>query len=49
TTVTFAESGGKTTLSVHQVYAFESDATRGANAGWTATLNQLGEFLRSRS
>jgi uncharacterized protein YndB with AHSA1/START domain len=43
TTVTFAEHDGKTTVSVHQTYSFESDATRGAHAGWTATLNQLGE------
>ncbi len=48
TTVTFAENAGKTTLTVHQVYSHESDATRGANAGWTATLNQLADHLRSR-
>lgn len=46
TTVTLVENDGKTTLSVHQVYSRESDATRGANAGWTATLNQLAEQLR---
>jgi uncharacterized protein YndB with AHSA1/START domain len=45
TTVTFAEHGGKTTLSVHQVYSHESDATRGANAGWTTALQQLAEHL----
>jgi uncharacterized protein YndB with AHSA1/START domain len=48
TTVTFTEEGGKTTLRVHQTYAFASDATRGAHAGWTSTLNQLGEFVASR-
>ncbi len=48
TTVTFAEQGGKTTLSVHQIYSHESDATRGATAGWTSTLDQLAEHLRSR-
>jgi uncharacterized protein YndB with AHSA1/START domain len=45
TTVTFAEHDGKTTLTAHQTYAFESDATRGAKEGWTATLNQLAEHL----
>jgi uncharacterized protein YndB with AHSA1/START domain len=44
TTVTFAESEGRTTLSVHQTYSFASDHTRGATQGWTATLAQLGEF-----
>ena len=48
TTVNFAEHEGKTTLSVHQTYSHESDATRGANAGWTQTLNQLAEHLRNR-
>jgi uncharacterized protein YndB with AHSA1/START domain len=47
TTVTFAETtDGKTTLAVHQVYSHESDATRGANAGWTLTLDQLAAHLR---
>ncbi len=41
TTVAFTESGGKTTLAVHQVFSRETDATRGANAGWTQTLDQL--------
>jgi uncharacterized protein YndB with AHSA1/START domain len=49
TTVTFAEHEGKTTLGVHQVYSHESDATRGARAGWTQTLDQLGDHLRSRA
>jgi uncharacterized protein YndB with AHSA1/START domain len=48
TTVAFTEEGGKTTLSVHQVYSYESDATRGAHAGWTLTLAQLAEHLGSR-
>jgi uncharacterized protein YndB with AHSA1/START domain len=48
TTVTFAEHDGETTLTVHQVYSHESDATRGANAGWTMTLDQLAEHLRAR-
>ena len=46
TTVTFAEDGGKTTLHVEQTYTFESDATRGARAGWTLTLNQLEAYAR---
>ena len=48
TTVTFAEKEGQTTLAVHQVYSQESDATRGANAGWTLTLAQLAAYLRGR-
>ena len=50
TTVTFADhEGGKTMLSVHQVYSHETDATRGAQAGWTATLDQLAAHVRSRT
>lgn len=45
TTITFAEHDGKTTLTMHQTYTFESPATRGAKAGWTTTLDQLGEHL----
>ena len=45
TTITFAEHDGQTTLTVHQVYSHESDATRGAKAGWTQTLNQLATHL----
>ncbi|MGH7715951.1 MAG: SRPBCC domain-containing protein, partial [Vulcanimicrobiaceae bacterium] len=46
TNVTFIEQGGnKTKLAVHQTYSFESDATRGAEQGCTATLDQLGEHL----
>jgi len=48
TTVTFAEDDGKTTVTVRQAYAFESDATRGAHAGWTQTLNQLGDHVAAR-
>lgn len=47
TTVTFAEHDGKTTMSVHQVFSHESDATRGANAGWTQALNQLAAVVSS--
>jgi uncharacterized protein YndB with AHSA1/START domain len=46
--VTFTEHDGKTTLTVHQVYSRETDATRGAEAGWTTTLAQLAEHLRDR-
>jgi uncharacterized protein YndB with AHSA1/START domain len=49
TTVIFSEHEGKTTLDVHQIYSHETDATRGAHEGWTATLNQLAEHLRSRT
>ena len=47
TTVTLEDSdAGKTTLRVHQTYSHESEATRGAPAGWTQTLDQLAEVLR---
>lgn len=49
TTVTLSEHGGKTTLDVLQVYSHPSDATRGAKAGWTATLDQLAEHLRTQT
>jgi uncharacterized protein YndB with AHSA1/START domain len=45
TTVTFTEHDGKTTIVVHQTYSKEGDATRGAEQGWTATLNQLAEVV----
>jgi uncharacterized protein YndB with AHSA1/START domain len=45
TTVAFAEQDGKTTLTVHQTYTMESDATRGAKQGWTLTLDQLGAHV----
>src|SRR5579863_5315163 len=47
TTVTFVEHEGKTKLTVHQTYTFESDATRGAPIGWSQTLDHLAEFLIS--
>ena len=47
TTVALADEGtGKTRLDVHQVYSHETDATRGAPQGWTATLDQLAEVVR---
>jgi uncharacterized protein YndB with AHSA1/START domain len=49
TTVTFAEQGGKTTLSAHQLYSHEDESTGGAPEGWKATLDQLAEHLRSRA
>jgi uncharacterized protein YndB with AHSA1/START domain len=48
TIVTFAEHEDKTKLVVHQAYAMESDATRGASMGWTQTLNHLEEFVANR-
>jgi uncharacterized protein YndB with AHSA1/START domain len=48
TTITFAEHDGKTTLTMHQTFTMESDATRGAKQGWTATLDQLGEVVAKR-
>lgn len=45
TAVTFTDHDGKTRLSVHQSYNFESDATRGAAEGWGQTLDHLTEYL----
>ena len=45
TVVTFTEEAGKTRLDVCQTFSFESDATRGAPAGWAKTLDQLGENI----
>ena len=45
TTVTFTERDGKTTLDVHQTYVSSRMRTRGANAGWTMTLNELAQHV----
>jgi uncharacterized protein YndB with AHSA1/START domain len=45
TEVTFAEREGKTEITVHQLYSFESEATRGAPIGWNQQLDRLEEFL----
>jgi uncharacterized protein YndB with AHSA1/START domain len=47
TTVTFSEEDGKTTLTVHQTFAFESPASQGAKQGWTRTLEQLTEHVET--
>lgn len=41
TTIDFTEANGKTTLDVLQQYSGENEATRGAHAGWTSTLDNL--------
>jgi uncharacterized protein YndB with AHSA1/START domain len=45
TEVTFAESEGKTKVTVRQVYSFESSATRGALVGWNQQFDRLLEYL----
>jgi uncharacterized protein YndB with AHSA1/START domain len=45
TTVIFTEHEGKTKLTVYQIYAVESYATRGAPVGWSQTLDHLAEFV----
>jgi uncharacterized protein YndB with AHSA1/START domain len=45
TTVTFADHEGKTKLTVHQIYAFKSEATRGASMGWSQTLDHLAKYV----
>jgi activator of Hsp90 ATPase-like protein len=50
TTVTFnEEANGKTTITVHRTFSFESDATRGAAQGWTITLDQLAAQVMGRN
>jgi len=48
TEVTFTEHEGKTTVRVHQVYSFESAATRGAPIGWSQMLDRLVDYLAQR-
>lgn len=45
TVVTFAEAGGKTTVTVRQTYSKETAATRGAREGWKQSLDRLVELL----
>ena len=45
TEVKLEEEGGKTRLTVHQKFSFESPATRGAPFGWAQTLDHLRDFL----
>jgi len=45
TVIAFREANGKTTLDVLQQYSGENEATRGANAGWTSTLDNLANVL----
>jgi uncharacterized protein YndB with AHSA1/START domain len=47
-TITFTDEGGKTRLTVHQTFSFESDSTRGARQGWTETLARLAEYVANQ-
>jgi uncharacterized protein YndB with AHSA1/START domain len=44
-TITFADHHGKTKLTVHQTYSFQSDSTRGAPQGWAETLDRLSQYV----
>jgi len=48
TEVTFGEEGGKTKVTVRQVFGFESAATRGASIGWNQQLDRLVAYLAKR-
>jgi len=48
TEVIFAEEGEKTRITVHQVFSFESAATRGAPIGWNQQLDRLVAYLAKR-
>jgi uncharacterized protein YndB with AHSA1/START domain len=45
TEILFADQGGKTKVTVHQVYSFQSEATRGAPIGWSQQLDRLEKYL----
>lgn len=45
TEVSFADEDGKTKVKIHQVYAMESPATRGAPIGWSQQLERLEKYL----
>jgi uncharacterized protein YndB with AHSA1/START domain len=45
TTVMFTDEGGKTKVTVQQLFTFESDATRGAEKGWASSLDRLLKLL----
>lgn len=47
TVIAFREESGKTTLDVLQQYSGENEATRGAHAGWTSSLDNLAHVLKS--
>jgi uncharacterized protein YndB with AHSA1/START domain len=45
TEILFADEEGKTKVTVHQVFARESAATRGAPMGWSQQLDRLENYL----
>jgi uncharacterized protein YndB with AHSA1/START domain len=45
TEILFADVDNKTKITVHQIYSFESDATRGAPVGWNQQLDRLKNYL----
>jgi uncharacterized protein YndB with AHSA1/START domain len=45
TTVTFADEGARTKVTVQQLFTFESHATRGAQQGWDSSLARLVKLL----
>jgi uncharacterized protein YndB with AHSA1/START domain len=53
TTVTFSESGGKTTLNVHThavgKVPMAAQMLAGMEAGWTQTIDKMGEFVARAS
>ncbi len=49
TTITFADDGAKTALTVRQMFTKVTDSSRGARTGWTETLDHLDAFIHRRS
>jgi uncharacterized protein YndB with AHSA1/START domain len=45
TEILFTDDNGRTKVAVHQVYSFESDATRGAPIGWSQQMDRLMDYL----
>jgi uncharacterized protein YndB with AHSA1/START domain len=45
TEAVFTERDGKTYIRIHQVYSFESFATKGAPIGWSMQFDRLEKYL----
>jgi uncharacterized protein YndB with AHSA1/START domain len=45
TEIVFVEQERRTRVRIHQIYSFESDATRGAPIGWSMQLDRLEKYL----
>lgn len=46
-TVTFANLGGRTKITVHQTFTIETERIRGAERGWNTSLDRLAAYLKA--